>query len=302
MTTDLTRLRSAIRDATAVLRAAGVPSPQADAHRLAAFTLGRDQLVLAMAPPVPATFEADYGEVVQRRARRTPLQHILGSTGFRHLEVRVEPGVFTPRPETEVVAQAAIDEARAVLTDGREPVVVDLCCGSGVIALSVATEVVAAHVTAVDLSTHAVELTRRNAEQAGVTGMRLEQGDVGDPAVLADLDETVDVVVTNPPYIPVGAVVRDPEVVEHDPPLALWSGADGLDLMRALEVRASALLRPGGLLVAEHADQQGEAAPAVFAASGRWDDVRDHLDLAGRARYVTARRKMAVSNDERVGA
>jgi release factor glutamine methyltransferase len=103
-----------------------------------------------------------------------------------------------------------------------------------------------------------------------------------------DLDGTVDVVVSNPPYIPLGAVIRDPEVAAHDPALALWSGADGLDAMRVLEHVAHRLLRPGGVVVAEHADLQGESAPEVFRTAGRWVDVRDHRDLANRDRYLTA--------------
>jgi release factor glutamine methyltransferase len=163
--------------------------------------------------------------------------------------------------------------------------VVDLCTGSGAIALSVADEVPDAQVHAVELSPDAHRWAARNLAGSGV---ELRLGDMGE--AFGDLDGTVDVVVSNPPYIPLGADIRDPEVAEHDPALALWSGDDGLDAMRVLERAAARLLVPGGLLVAEHADLQGETAPAVFTATGRWHDVADHPDLAGRPRYVTARR------------
>jgi release factor glutamine methyltransferase len=116
----------------------------------------------------------------------------------------------------------------------------------------------------------------------------LRLGDMVD--AFHDLDGAVDVVVANPPYIPVGAVVRDPEVAAHDPSLALWSGADGLDAMRVVEAVAARLLRPGGTVVAEHADLQGRSAPEVFRHTACWVDVRDHADLAGRDRYLTASR------------
>jgi release factor glutamine methyltransferase len=187
--------------------------------------------------------------------------------------------VFVPRPETEVVAEAAIAAALRLPA----PVVVDLCTGSGAIALSLADEVPAASVHAVESDEAAHAWAGRNC--AG-TGVDLRLGDMAD--ALHDLDGRVDVVVSNPPYIPVGAHVRDPEVAAHDPALALWSGTDGLDAVRVVEQVAGRLLRPGGTVVVEHADLQGRTAPAVFAATGRWTDVRDHRDLAGRDRYLTA--------------
>jgi len=282
-------LRATIAQAADTLQQAGVPSPQVDAVALAAHALGLSQLVVATAPPLPPDFDATYRRLVARRAAREPLQHIVGSVGFRYLTLRSVHGVFCPRPETELVAQAAIDEAWGVAEAGRTPVVVDLGCGSGAIALSVANEVPTARVAAVDLATAAVELTRVNRELLGLGRVRVEHGDAGDPQVLADLDGEVDVVVTNPPYIPVDAVIGDAEVAEHDPALALWSGVDGLELMREIERRARDLLRPGGLLVAEHGDAQGASAPDVFAGTGAWREVADHEDLATRPRFVTAR-------------
>ena len=198
------------------------------------------------------------------------------------------PGVFVPRPETEVVAGWAIDRAREVASAGRRPLVVDLCTGSGAIALAVASEVPEAVVHAVELDAGGAGLGR-----AGTWPARgpvvLHEGDAA--VALPELDGTVDVVVSNPPYIPDDGLVRDPEVLEHDPAEALWGGGpDGLDLMRGVVAAAGRLLRAGGWLVVEHADVQGESVPALVAAAAGWADVVDHHDLAGRDRFCTARR------------
>jgi release factor glutamine methyltransferase len=164
-------------------------------------------------------------------------------------------------------------------------VVIDLCTGSGAIARSVADEVPDAQVHAVEISPAAYAWAQRNLRDTGVD-LRL-----GDFATAADdLLGAVDVVVCNPPYVPLEAWESVAvEARDHDPQEALFSGQDGLDAIRALERRAAQLLKPGGVVGFEHADVQGESAPAVFSASGRWSDVRDHRDLAGRARYTTAR-------------
>jgi release factor glutamine methyltransferase len=228
-----------------------------------------------------AAFEA----LVRRRAAREPLQHLTGSAAFRYLELAVGPGVFVPRPETELLAGWAVERAEEVRAAGRTPRVVDLCTGSGAIALAVATEVPQARVHAAELSADALVWAARNLAGSGVD---LREGDMAD--AFADLDGTVDVVVCNPPYIPLEAFESvAPEARDHDPALALWSGQDGLDAIRVLEGRAARLLVPGGVLGFEHADVQGEAALDVLTAAGRWSDVRDHRDLAGRPRYATAR-------------
>jgi release factor glutamine methyltransferase len=163
--------------------------------------------------------------------------------------------------------------------------VVDLCTGSGAIALSIATEVPEAEVHAVELSEDALAWAERNLAGHGVD---LRQGDLAD--AFADLGGEVDVVVCNPPYIPLDAYETvAPEARDHDPHLALFSGEDGLTAIRVLETTAARLLRPGGVVGAEHADLQGESAPAVFSGAGRWREVRDHADLAGRPRFLTAR-------------
>lgn len=268
-----------------VLREAGVASPEVDAAELLAHVLGTTRARLPLVRSVtPAEAEA-YDVLVARRAAREPLQHLLGTAAFRYLELAVGPGVFVPRPETELLAGWAVERSRAVAAEGRTPVVVDLCTGSGAIALSVATEVPGTVVHAVELGDAAHEWASRNLAGSGV-GLR--HGDMAE--AFHDLDGRIDVVVANPPYIPLEAYESvAPEVRDHDPALALFSGQDGLDAMRVVEQVAARLLRPGGVAGAEHADAQGESAPAVFAASGRWTEVRDHPDLAGRSRYVTAR-------------
>jgi release factor glutamine methyltransferase len=270
------------------LRAAGVPSPEYDAAELLAHVLGTTRSRLQLdEPELTAAQAAAYDALIARRAAREPLQHLTGSTGFRYVDLEVGPGVFVPRPETELLAGWAIEQAtRLVSTSSTgEVVVVDLCTGSGAIARAVAHELPAAKVYAVELDERAHEWAVRNL--AG-TGVELRHGDMTD--AFPELDGTVDIVVCNPPYIPLEAWESvAPEARDHDPHLALFSGEDGLDAIRILERRAAALLKDGGVVGAEHADVQGESAPAVFAAAGRWRDVRDNLDLAGRPRFVTAR-------------
>nr|WP_148234493.1 peptide chain release factor N(5)-glutamine methyltransferase [Cellulomonas flavigena] len=284
-------LRAYVDGAAAVLTEAGVPSPRHDALALAAYALGLPRVEPVMAPPLPEGFAAQYAELVERRRSREPLQHIVGHTVFRYVTLRVEPGVFVPRPETETVAQLAVDEAAAVAARGGSPLVVDLCTGTGAIAVSVDTEVAASRVVAVDLSDEAVGLARHNAGAVASRALRVVQGDVRDPALLAELDGTVDVVVSNPPYIPPDAVPLDPEVRDHDPDLALYGGgSDGLDVPRAVIAAAARLLAPGGLLVMEHAEVQDAQARAAAAATGAFEDVRTVPDLTGRPRTLVARR------------
>jgi release factor glutamine methyltransferase len=273
--------RRLLADARARLHDAGVASPEYDAAELLAHVLGTTRSRLPLVDVVPADRAAAYDALVSRRASREPLQHLIGMTYFRHVELEVGPGVFVPRPETELLAGWAIEQALLV----ESPVVVDLCTGSGAVAKAIADEVPAARVHAVELDEPAHAWAERNL--AG-TGVDLRRGDMAD--AFGDLAGTVDVVVCNPPYIPLDAWESvAAEARDHDPHLALFSGDDGLDAMRVLERRAALLLRPGGVVGAEHADLQGESAPAVFTAAGRWTEVRDHEDLAGRARFLTAR-------------
>lgn len=287
-------LRAYVEGATAVLAEAGVPSPRHDAVALAAYALGLPHVELVLPPPLPEGFAGRYAALVERRRAREPLQHIVEHAVFRYVTLRVEPGVFVPRPETETVAQLAIDEATALASRGARPLVVDLCTGTGAIAVSVDAEVPASRVVAVDLSDEAVALARHNAGAVASPALRVVQGDVRDPGLLAELDGTVDVVVSNPPYIPPDAVPLDPEVRDHDPDLALYGGgADGLDVPRAVVAAAARLLAPGGLLVMEHAEVQDADARAAATASGCFVDVRTVADLTGRPRTLVARRVAA---------
>lgn len=259
----------------------GVASPEHDAAALLAHVLGTTRSRLPLVDEVDGDSAAAYDALVARRAGREPLQHLTGTAAFRHVELAVGPGVFVPRPETELLAGWAVEQA----ADLPAPVVVDLCTGSGAIARAVADEVPHARVHAVELDPAAHAWAERNL--AG-TGVELRLGDAFE--AFEDLRGTVDVVVCNPPYVPLEAWESVAvEARDHDPHLALFSGADGLDAIRVLAVRAADLLRPGGVLGVEHADVQGDQVPAVLVATGRWGDVRDHRDLAGRPRFTTAR-------------
>jgi release factor glutamine methyltransferase len=278
-----------VADAARRLADAGVDSPRVDAEELLASVLGVSRGRLLTLVSVPDDVAVRFGTLVDQRADRVPLQHLTGRAPFRFLELAVGPGVFVPRPETEQLTGWALER----LAGAAAPVVVDLGAGSGAIALSIAHECSGARVTAVERDAGAIEWTRHNAAaraDAGDTPVEVLSGDMTDPALLSDLDGTVDLVVTNPPYVPDGAVVPR-EVAEHDPPLALWGGPDGLDVVRGLLVTAARLLRPGGWLGIEHADQQGSALPALVRAHGAFDEVTDHPDLAGRPRFTTARRR-----------
>jgi release factor glutamine methyltransferase len=278
-----TLLTGAVRQ----LADAGVESPRVDAELLLGHVLGLSRAGLITASDVDDAAVTRFEALLAQRADRVPLQHLTGRAPFRHLELAVGPGVFVPRPETELLAGWVLD--RIAGTD--EPVVVDLGAGSGALALSVAQEHPGARVTAVERDPGAIEWTRHNAAAraaAGDTAVEVLAGDMTDPQLLRELDGTVDVVVSNPPYVPDGARVPR-EVADHDPPLALWGGPDGLDVVRGLLVTAARLLKPGGRLGVEHADQQGVALPALVRAAGDWTDVEDHRDLAGRPRFTTAR-------------
>lgn len=273
--------RVLVTAAAAQLAEAGVASPEHDAAELLAHVLGTPRSRLVLVEEVGDDAAREYAALVARRAAREPLQHLTGTAYFRHVELRVGPGVFVPRPETELLAGWAVEQAGPM----ERPVVLDLCTGSGAIAKAVADEVPHAQVCAVELDPAAHAWAERNLEG---TGVELRLGDLA--TAFDDLAGTVDVIVCNPPYIPLEAWESVAvEARDHDPHLALFSGADGLDALRVLEGRAALLLRAGGVVGAEHADAQGEAAPAVFASTGRWSDVRDHRDLADRPRFVTAR-------------
>ncbi|MYW67616.1 peptide chain release factor N(5)-glutamine methyltransferase [Streptomyces sp. SID8379] len=277
-------LLAEVAQATQRLADAGVPSPRNDAEELAAFVHGVKRGELHTVKD--ADFDARYWETIARREAREPLQHITGLAYFRYLELQVGPGVFVPRPETESVVGWAIDAVRAM--DVVEPLIVDLCTGSGAIALALAQEVPRSRVHAVELSEDALKWTRKNVEGSRVD---LRQGDALE--AFPDLDGQVDLVVSNPPYIPLTEwEYVAPEARDHDPDLALFSGEDGLDLIRGIERTAHRLLRPGGVVVIEHADTQGGQVPWIFTEERGWADAADHPDLNNRPRFATARKAM----------
>jgi release factor glutamine methyltransferase len=310
--------------AAARLAEAGVESPRAEAELIAAHVHGVRRTELHTVPD--ASFDARFWEGIGRRAAREPLQHITGRAYFRYLELEVGPGVFVPRPETEVMTGWAIDRLREM--DVAEPVVVDLGTGSGAIALAIAQEVPRARVHAVEadpiargwteknvarvasaapytrgrVTLHSADftgadftgadftgadLTRSDLTRSDLTGARFARPGVTAPDAPSELAGKADLVISNPPYIPLGATVP-PEVGEYDPPAALWSGADGLDAIRAVERAARRLLRPGGMVAVEHGAPQGAAVYWVFCEEAGWRDTRNHKDLARRDRFVTA--------------
>ena len=272
-------LRALLDDATRRLSAAGVGSPRVDAELLLAHCLGVERSRLAVTDDVdPVTAQA-FADAVDRRADREPLQHILGRAAFRYLDLAVGPGAFVPRPETELLVDAIRPGHGLGL--GEAPIVVDLCAGTGALALAIAQEVPAARVYAVERSDAALAWLRRNTAGTKVT---VVPGDVADDGLLPDLRGRVDAVVSNPPYVPAGTPV-EPEV-RADPDEAVFAGDDGLSVIPNVIARAQALLRPGGVLAVEHDDTHGEAVPALLGDG--WRDVADHRDLAGRPRYATA--------------
>jgi release factor glutamine methyltransferase len=282
-------LMSEITIAAARLAEAGVQSPRADAELMAAFRHGvaRTELNLVADPD----FDPRFWDDVARREAREPLQHITGIAYFRYLDLEVGPGVFVPRPETEVMTGWAIDRLNEM--DVAEPVVADLGSGSGAIALAIAQEVPRAVVHAVEADPLARQWTERNIARCAVAAphtaghVTLHAADFA--SALRDLDGAIDLVVSNPPYIPVDAQLP-PEVSEFEPAAALFSGADGLDAIRVIERVAGRLLRPGGRVAVEHGSPQGTGVYWVFAEENGWRETRNHLDLAGLDRFVTATR------------
>jgi release factor glutamine methyltransferase len=228
-------------------------------------------------PSVVVTFD----RLLDRRAKREPLQHILGRAPFRHLMLAVGPGVFIPRPETELLVDEALRHLAAEPSE--EPLVVDLCSGSGAVALSVAGELPGSRVIAVEREPDALTWLRRNA--AG-TAVSVVAGDATDPELLAELRGTVDVVLANPPYVPAAAIV-DVEV-RADPAAAVFGGEDGLDIVPHVIRRAAEWLRPGGFFATEHEMSHGEVVPELLRIDGRWREIAGHRDLTDRPRYTTA--------------
>ena len=225
---------------------------------------------------------------VGERALRIPLQHVTSRMFFRGLTLAARPGVFVVRPETEVLAGLAIDEAMSVVASRGEARVVDLCAGSGAIGLAVAIETTRTEVWAVEKEAEPFALACQNRDAVGVPCLHLERGDATDPATLAHLDAMVDVVVTNPPYVPADEMPTQPEA-SADPHVALYGGSpDGTEIPVRIMRRALTLLRPGGVLLMEHSPSQDELLRDHARAAG-FVDVSTRLDLTGRPRFLHAR-------------
>ncbi|MFV0493883.1 peptide chain release factor N(5)-glutamine methyltransferase [Mycobacterium sp.] len=273
-------LRQAIDSAAAVLAESGIGSARSDAEQLAAHLSGTDRGHLAMLDPPGEEFFGRYRTAVAARARRVPLQHLIGTAAFGPVLLDVGPGVFIPRPETEAMLEWAVAQPLP-----EHPVIVDACTGSGALAVALSRRWPAARVVGIDDSKTALAYARRNA--AG--RVELVRADIGAPGLLPQLDAGVDLFVANPPYIPDGTAL-EPEVAQHDPHHALFGGPDGMAVVAAVIGTAVRWLRPGGLLAVEHDDTASARTVELISDTGYFEVVVPRRDLTGRQRFVTARR------------
>lgn len=284
--------RLAILEATRVLETAGVPNARTDAEILAAHVVGVERPRLGLVPLVDSSVLETYEALVTERAKRVPLQHLIGSASMGNITVAIGKGVFIPRPETELLFGWALAYLEGNYHRDEPPVVLDLCTGSGILALAIANARPDAVVHAVELDPQALSWARKNAdaqESAGDTPINLRQGDVTDRNLMAELEGTVDLIVSNPPYVP-DATEVDIEVRDHDPAMAVFAGEDGLSVIRPLVFNAARLLRIGGAVAIEHDDTNGTETADLFRARRVFGEVAEHPDLAGRPRFVVARR------------
>jgi release factor glutamine methyltransferase len=277
----MTQLRRAIDSAAAALADAGIDSARHDAELLAAHLVGTDRGRLPLIEPPGAEFFGQYRDAVAARSLRIPLQHITGTVAFGPVELNVGPGVFIPRPETEAMLEWAIAQRR-----GTRPVIVDLCTGSGALAVALAHHWSAARVIGVDDSDAALDYARRNVRG---TAVELVRADVGAAGLLPELDGQVDMLVANPPYVP-DDVELEPEVAQHDPRHAVFGGPDGMRVIAAVVDLAVRWLRPGGSLAVEHDDSTSLATVELLTQKGLFEDISARQDWTGRPRFVTARR------------
>jgi release factor glutamine methyltransferase len=281
-----------IDSATKLLEQAGVSSPQVDAQLLLAHTIGVQRSQLLTAGSLTSQQKLDFEALVARRANREPLQHLTGVAHFRHISLAVGPGVFVPRPETELLVEAAIAHLKNI---PQPRLVADLCAGSGAIALSLALEIPGTTVHAVELSDDAVKWLTRNvvehADQLEAAGSQviIHHGNAGDRDLLFEFAGKFAAIVSNPPYIPNAMIPRDPEARDHDPAIALFSGNDGLAAARDIVLVAGEALAAGGFFGMEHADVQGESMPNLLNdMTGIWLQVKDNQDYNKLPRFTTA--------------
>ena len=274
-----------LSESSSKLKEAGVISATVDAELITCYCLGISRSELSLMVATNQEFPKDSMDHFQlalaRRVDRQPLQHITGTAPVRHLALKVGPGVFTPRPETEQVVGFAMEK----IANLQSPVIVDLCSGSGAIAISLATEVLGSKVFAVEKSKEAFGYLLQNAASYGLVDDYLRNEDLQDS--LTELDGQVDLVISNPPYIPNDAIPIDLEVQLHEPSMSLYGGVDGLDVIRQISIRAKKLLKSGGLLVLEHADSQSSAIGKLLLAGG-WLEIETRADLAGKERMISA--------------
>ena len=277
----MTHLRRAIDSAAAQLAEAGIDSSRYDAEELAAHLVGTERGRLTLLEPPGPEFFGRYRDIVAARSRRVPLQHLTGTAAFGPVVLHVGPGVFIPRPETEAMLAWATAQQLAPRS-----VIVDLCTGSGALAVALAQHRPAARVIGVDDSEAALEFARRNAEGIAV---ELVHADVTEPDLLPELDRRVDLVVANPPYVP-DDIALEPEVAQHDPPHAVFGGVDGMAVIAAVVRLAERWLRPGGLFAVEHDDTTSSQTVELVKSTGLFEHIEARQDLAGRPRFVTARK------------
>jgi len=263
----------------------GVASARLNAELMLSSLLGISRLEIYTNFERPLSDEdaAAFKQMLMKRAGGCPLQHITGEVGFRGLVLEVRPGVFIPRPETEVLVEKALE----VLPADTPARVLDLGSGSGNIALSVAAELPGSTVTAVDTDDAAVRLTRANAARAGVSeSVEVMSGDLFEPL---SGEAAFDLIISNPPYIPEGMRESLPaEVRDFEPAGALFAGPEGLDLIRRIVAGAPGHLADGGWLVLEVDESHAGRVEEMLAGEG-WTGVEVFQDLAGRPRVVRAR-------------
>lgn len=296
----MTTAREALIHATQRLQASGIDSARTDAELLLCHVLECKRFKLALIDELSFDQRMAYERLLSARQSRVPLQHLTGLAPFRYVELEIGPGALVPRPETEVVVEAALRWVRANVTS--RPLLLDLCSGAAPITVALATELDHVDVVGMEKYEEAMVWGRRNfvkyaeAIAARDNTLTLVDADATDAAAFAAYENRAAIVISNPPYIPDGMVPRDPEVMKHDPAVALFGGADGFDIVRGLLDTSALALQDGGYFIMEHADAQGEGAgelglPALIRAHGAYDNVEDHNDLTGRPRYTTATRK-----------
>lgn len=290
--------RSVLVDIELRLKNAGVPSPRFDAESLVAFSLGIERNRIGLLKEITDEQYREIEKLVEKRVRRIPLQHLVGEQGFRRLVLSVGPGVFIPRPETELLVESVV---RYLLDQKNERhTIIDLCAGSGAISLAVATEVKNCDVYAIEKSSAAFDYLIKNIDksQEKLNGQNskviaINKSIEEEINELDSLRKKVDAVISNPPYIPNKMVPREPEVKDHEPEIALFGGKDGLDFVKVVIEIAKNLLKPGGFVGIEHADVQGSSTqdtgvPYLLIESASFQKIEDRRDLNGLPRYSVA--------------